>query len=469
MEGQTVASQVAALPPLSKLLGTPLSSNARRSVAEEVPKSNWKRIEESMNADFVYRSDTIIQTTLSQLKEVPFFSELSKDELILLAREMELVHGKTSEVLVTKELPKTDDLDAAEDFSKGTILSSEMVGSSPVDVKDGKTTEPNYTVIILVEGKLLLELPSVNGKQHFPVIPLDCIGYAAQWKLLPERARYIGTEQFTYIKFRVSHNSPMGRVFSKCEELQINRQREFLRHSLNVKVFDKMPDSTLSDLATALLPIRLRSNQILVEEGTEADVMYFVVKGSLCVTRLIEYSEKKPNGRQKEGEVMDIATLSVGDMFGELALLGHNPDVRPGENVQWSADYWRTKLLASLNTDDNDLDQSQKDFVDMISKGKSAVTEGSAANSGGHSATAPSQRLPKHSALRKASVFSKTPCIVYRLGYEDCRTYFTGATLTRLEEFSKGYPSYNDLFQEYNKKMEWNHYKRGVVEEVLEK
>lgn len=79
--------------------------------------------------------------------------------------------------------------------------------------------------------------------------------------------------------------------------------------------FDELPEDALSDLAGRIRLVALRPGQAIFRQGDRADAFYIVRRGSLQV------EEEHPDG----GDTVVLRTLTRGDSFGELALLGSSP------------------------------------------------------------------------------------------------------------------------------------------------
>lgn len=312
------------------------------------------------------------------------------------------------------------------------------------------------------------------------------MGDELQWNALPPGSRYVVTEQCMYLRLEPKGARLLKALQHACE-LRLQQQVSFLRHSLTAKLFDEMGDDEINKLAAQLLPLRLRLNQMIIEEGAAAEDMFFLVEGMLAVTRKVhpkdlckkaassttsaQRSTPPPPTQETLPREMEVTRLHTGDIFGEMALLGHCPDVRPGEGVQWSPEYWRSQLETRFNVPgmmgSRDLDNSQKIFVEGLSHQKDMRNSSTAMMDDAKEALE-SMLYPKEPLPRAATVYAKSACLVYRLSYEACRACIRGVSYTKLSEYVKGYPSYDDLFHEFDRQQRWQMYRSEVAEEVHE-
>jgi predicted MFS family arabinose efflux permease len=73
----------------------------------------------------------------------------------------------------------------------------------------------------------------------------------------------------------------------------------------SVPIFSPLPGTSLEQLATRLVPLRVEPGSVIVREGDEGDRFYIVAEGALDVTQ----------------DGATIGELETGDYFGEIALL----------------------------------------------------------------------------------------------------------------------------------------------------
>jgi len=80
---------------------------------------------------------------------------------------------------------------------------------------------------------------------------------------------------------------------------------------LQTKAFHKIPPANIQAIFMRMQQINYRSGDVILKQGAEGDYFYVLIRGSALVTRETPLS--------KEG--IKLAELSVGDTFGEEALI----------------------------------------------------------------------------------------------------------------------------------------------------
>ena len=97
----------------------------------------------------------------------------------------------------------------------------------------------------------------------------------------------------------------LGRPLSRIDAIATPPSEDELRILTTVPIFTPLPGTSLEQLATRLIPLRVEAGTVLVREGDEGDRFYIVAEGELAVS---------------QGDVT-IGELATGDSFGEIALL----------------------------------------------------------------------------------------------------------------------------------------------------
>lgn len=97
------------------------------------------------------------------------------------------------------------------------------------------------------------------------------------------------------------------------ERLAQADQRFVERHLRRMSLLVGLSSKQLEDVSARLRPVKYRSGEIILTEGTPGDVMYLIEWGRVEVL-------SKTDGRQRV-----LAVLGEGDFFGEMALLTGNP------------------------------------------------------------------------------------------------------------------------------------------------
>ena len=101
-----------------------------------------------------------------------------------------------------------------------------------------------------------------------------------------------------------------GRIASEIFVEETVRVIEFLRRCA---VFKDVPPATLTDMAQKMVAERFGPGAVIVNQGEEGDKFYLVRKGLVEVRR------------ETDGVSTQIATLSAGDYFGEVAIISGEP------------------------------------------------------------------------------------------------------------------------------------------------
>lgn len=427
-----------------------------------------------------------------------------------------------------------------------------------------KTPMHRSPVFILARGKMLLEMPTTNGAQYYPILPLDSFGHELWLRNIPENAKCITTEPCTVVVLDL-RDPELHFVLNRANESLLEEQKRYLRDTLKVKIFASWEEAEFEECAKCLLPLRTESFQIVVEEDEVSDALYFLKEGQLTVTRLVKpqlqkrklkhlpssvtvsslYMPHSPTLLQGRAprlfrhlqhttllpseHVMQVASLQPGEFFGELGLLAHNPDVRPGENIIWTDRYWFDALSNRFQQSRNTVAAETFFLKDLCSKkpnaqnapekksddqGENVHNVGLADQSLAKSAGQPKlcrpmlgeneknekglnerkkkeytekdgfvassqsflpeeeepidQRYPIQTAPRKATVYAQLPSVLYRLSYECCRRHIGGLALTRLLEFMKGYPSHEEVYEQFEKQLKWTVYRDEFIADILQ-
>ena len=97
----------------------------------------------------------------------------------------------------------------------------------------------------------------------------------------------------------------LGRTLARIDATATPPSEDELRILTGVPIFSPLPGTSLEQLATRLVPLRIEPGRVIVREGDEGDRFYMVAEGELEVTQ----------------QDATIAELEAGDYFGEIALL----------------------------------------------------------------------------------------------------------------------------------------------------
>jgi predicted MFS family arabinose efflux permease len=97
----------------------------------------------------------------------------------------------------------------------------------------------------------------------------------------------------------------LARPVARIDATATPPSEDELRILTSVPIFSPLPGTSLEQLATRLVPLRVEAGSMIVREGDEGDRFYIVADGGLDVLQ----------------DGLKIAELSAGDYFGEIALL----------------------------------------------------------------------------------------------------------------------------------------------------
>lgn len=533
-----MAAQVALLPPISTLLGSrePIAKSAsfaiqdgspsrRVSGADEALQNDfinestvWKQIERSLNLPALYRRREDLTVTLRMLHRVSFLRGLSDEDMMTVANNMSIT-TLSSQGSVIWEKKCVEDLQPVVATVSGSGSDDDLGMPSGEQVQSGAPeptgstrsmrpsgvtldefslttsmpafTYPTQTIYILARGKVLLQIPTVNGPQYFPILPLDSFANELTTEALPVGSRYITAEPCTLVGLHPGEQ-PMNRILLQCDRYMLDEQIRGLRCNAKAKLFESWSPEDYEACARCLVPLRLDGHQMVIEEGEASDSMYVLKEGSLIATRITKphpkkkYAHTKP--RASEGyagmvrhvpdpslgpneHIMQVATIAPGELFGELGLLCHDPDVRPGENIVWTDDYWEGALTERFREADSIAAASfVKELRGGEEKSEKEEERGESAEPSSQSSLPPIDiRYPLQTSPRVATVYAQVPSIVYRIVYPDCRRCISGVALTRLMEFIKGYPGHDDIFEQFEKQLKWTMYREEFIADVLQR
>ncbi len=78
----------------------------------------------------------------------------------------------------------------------------------------------------------------------------------------------------------------------------------------SVRLLDQIPEAELASLGQFLKPVSFKDGALVFEEGSQGQSMYFISGGQVRISKRVSGTEFK-----------DLAILSPGDSFGEMALI----------------------------------------------------------------------------------------------------------------------------------------------------
>lgn len=129
-------------------------------------------------------------------------------------------------------------------------------------------------------------------------------------------------------------------VKNELEKNKINSAERMLKSLSEITFLQALPPEEIASLIPRIQPRHFEANETIFQQGDEGLELYFIVKGSVEITRRSETSE------------INIATIGVGDTFGEMALISDQP---------------RTATVRTL-TPTEVFSLGKADFVDLLKR-----------------------------------------------------------------------------------------------------
>ena len=115
----------------------------------------------------------------------------------------------------------------------------------------------------------------------------------------------LSTKPYKLIATRITK---ILKVMSKYQKPVIERTHK--KHLAKVPLFKDLPNEVLEEILRKAATITFISGDVIVGEGDSGNALYVILEGEV----LIKDIEKDPS--------IILATLGIGDFFGEMALLG---------------------------------------------------------------------------------------------------------------------------------------------------
>ena len=102
-------------------------------------------------------------------------------------------------------------------------------------------------------------------------------------------------------------------VKKELEKDRLNSAERMLKSLSEIAFLQALPPEEIASLIPRIQPRHFEANETIFQQGDEGLELYFIVKGSVEITRHGEMSE------------INIATMGAGETFGEMALISDQP------------------------------------------------------------------------------------------------------------------------------------------------
>lgn len=486
---------------------------------------SWDLVERCLEYPFVYRSDKNRALCIKMLRRIPHLQSLQESDLEGVASHMEIVRLRAKTVVIGKSPFSCVDCFSKSDSamsvclgeSGGSIDLPHTISQELENVVDTRTRGMSGTlngdryVYVVLRGNVALRMPSIQSSMRAFIEPYEIFGLPLVMNALPEGSFYETTGDCMLLRLQRDIDFLLDRVINDIEKNILEERVNFLRRQLRVKVFNYWSPDEYKAFARLLVPLQVSWRQVVVAQGMESDAMYFIKEGNCVVVRnvpfflhqkqqkkissLLPLSLKSPQqhslsklsnaGLKKfshlEGssqsqllsptpissapmKLVELVTLREGEFFGELGLLNHDVDCKPNVDAIRSEEYWLDKLNTALCTavdytalkDDLPWLSARNSQTDCDTKSRDCV----AGKQG--DGVFPSTSLP-----RQATVYTKCPCVLYMLTHDHCRSFFGEREYAQLKEFAKGYPSCENIENQYERQRKWARYCQTLVNDIF--
>jgi CRP-like cAMP-binding protein len=443
----------------------------------------WLQAAEDLKKPVYLRTELETSRILTLLSRLRFFQSLSfhqRFSLTKIARFKKVPPGVM--LLETHGRPSSAPSSKLEvlEFSALSVSSAEpRTAASGVETTRGKSSDPlvNFAadlhsqqrpaqeILVVVCGAVMLRVPQPQGISQTIIEKGEPIGTNIVTAALPAGSQYVTTE---VTELLCLSSESIEDYLEKLEELELEQRKSFFQN-LTVPILAAWSEEQFLRLARGVYPIRVLSRELVVREGTEASAAYFIFSGKLKVVREIDFSHT--NGGAPSVKLLELATLSEGEFFGELALLRHRVEStkkvklsRLTNEINFSAKKTSTEAPAMPP---QHFGGSRQVSVRLAKSTKQPAASPSGASSS-DSDEEDFKTLSSHKPplLRQATVYAHTPTTLYVLPREEFMKIMTGSALVRLREYAKGYPSHEEIRSHFSKQQKWEDFKNQLVAQV---
>lgn len=223
---------------------------------------------------------------VEHLKGVPLFADLPRDALQGISKQLLLRHVPKDELV----------------YAEGT---------------------PGNALYIIESGQVRIVSDAENEREVFA--HLQAGDFFGEMALLTGKSRSSAARAETNTNLWMLYRSDFDELLVQypavslalsrtlSERLAQADQRFVERHLRRMSLLVGLSSKQLEDVSARLRPVKYRSGEIILTEGTPGDVMYLIEWGRVEVLS------------KTDGPSRILAALGEGDFFGEMALLTGNP------------------------------------------------------------------------------------------------------------------------------------------------
>jgi CRP-like cAMP-binding protein/cytochrome P450 len=190
-------------------------------------------------------------------------------------------------------------------------LEPEEVPAGTTVFKQGDSAESFY---IIVKGAADV-VKTVNGETNVvaQLIEGDSFGEVGLLKSVPRTATVLATEDLKLLRLnRVEFLQIISDSDLVANELGYIIQRRFVEQTL-LQTMPSLRLEKLANIASEFEIIHIQPGEVVFEEGEAANAMFIIVSGEFDIVK-----------KTADGERV-IKTSSVGEIFGEIGILQHQP------------------------------------------------------------------------------------------------------------------------------------------------
>lgn len=297
-----------------------------------------------------------------------------------------------------------------------------------VPVAPGVYDGQEFTIV--VHGCVKHTFQTVNGRVTRELYAHDYFGVPSVTASIPSTSSYVAIEPTELVSFSMEH---FHKHLAFLDEDEITQRVHFFKNVLVVPILASWSDDQFEALARSVYPMRYQSRSVSVREGDKADSVFFIVQGKMKVVREVDFSAAHGEPCAK---MLELATLTPGEYYGELALLRFNVDEHRRPKKRELKQNSENLLL------DDDVDEESEFDVKALNKTL--------------------QPIP-----RQATVYAHTPSEVLVLPRDRFIDLVQGSALVRVQEYAKGYPSQAEVRAHYLRQQKWSGFKDQVMTQVI--